>query len=525
MGFALLASGCNGGALSLDSLAGHYEGFVVYLTGNSMQYSVSAQIEKISATELKVTLTPQTSDTSDKNELQDLEVKLGVGGEIQVSSDTQFLAGVEEFKKPSGHAGHCFAGEEKGSELCLTGHELQLSVSSQFKLILDQTPVGSLPGFETPDSYTISDLMTRAKTQNFDNQAAFESVVQAKLTAQNAYLNLLPHININSALNLASGSISTMVRSIGDLLPFFLPDRWYQAAALQSQSDAQKDAYRVVQADSMNIVQGLGLSLLRDEEEFQILEDNKVKISQIRDVILIREQATGSLQIGASAPVDALLISIDKSLDALQENMNEEKTALAQAAGFQNPHAVVDIIPEDEVGPVSGAIPLGESHWQSLALQNSVELEQFDHLIIAAQKSKDAREYQYLDPSGDDAGSIGLGLIDYIQVGNAMVQQVFDKRLSAQTLILKEVSDTLSQSGSVYSNYLNDLQSSQVNQGDVDRLTSDLNLGIAFDLSELATALTNKAASDQAQVADRYAAVTLSAQMNFLTFSGPYAAL
>jgi outer membrane protein TolC len=130
-----------------------------------------------------------------------------------------------------------------------------------------------------------------------------------------------------------------------------------------------------------------------------------------------------------------------------------------------------------------------------------------------------------LDPAGVNQGSVGLGLVDYIAVGSAMVQQLYDKKDAAQATLLGTVDNTFTQSQQIADQYQLAVQSSNTAQARVDRLLLDFRTGINFEMSALVNALQTKTQSDMNQIDAQYAYITLQAQMDYQTFSGPYAPL
>ncbi len=522
LAWVALISGCrSGGGVSLSQLAGHYEGFVVATdsSGVSNQSSLFGDVAKVSDSELKLTLS---------GELQALKIDFDFSfkspSDMMIESDTGYFTQPIELKS-SGNS--CFSSADLKDEVCLSGNEVELKLSGS-RFVLDQMPATVLPAMESSQDFTIDQLIARTQNLNFANEVAFQTVVQAKLTAQTAYSNLLPHLNIGTALDIIQGtdpkfSLITMIRAIGDLVPFFLPNRWDQAQALQDQAQADFDAYRVVQADSMNIVQGVALSVLRNEQTLDRLGQTLASLITIRDEILAGEHS-GSIQIGTSDDINSIINSTQASIEDLKQKIHQELTALSQGAGFMNPDAVSHVLPIDVLppqGPISGGVP----YFQQLALSRSLDLLEIDHMIEAAKATRAAKKFQWLDPSGDDQGSLGLGLVSYVDVGSSSVDQVYKLRDSSQSMLLKTVEDAITESDDVYQQYVFSVQASNFAQLRIDQALTNFRNGTGFSISELVSALQDKTAGDVNQINAQYAFVTLQAQVDFLTFSGIYAPL
>jgi hypothetical protein len=255
------------------------------------------------------------------------------------------------------------------------------------------------------------------------------------------------------------------------------------------------------------------------------MEEIKLSMIEVRDEILSSEHnGAGDMQIGSADQLNIVINGLERSMSALHEALREERTALSQGAGFMNPDAVAMIEPV-AVAPVTGPLPGALSDWQSLALKRSVNLAQMDDLAVYAQKMKVVRKFQWLDPTGDDSGSLGFGIVDYLAIGNSMVRQVYDKKRSTESLLLKKVEDTLTSSSQIFDDYRLQAGAVEINQRLIDRYRSNFHSNIAFNLSDLANALQGKAAAELAKIGDEYAALVLQDTMDFLTFSGAYAQL
>ena len=504
---------------------------------------VSADVERISDRAVRI----EIREIFTANHLQ-LVVEAVGDKELRLSSEpADYLRAVRSLKPTSGncfsggqghqaHSGHPENTEhhEHHDNLCIHDDELELA--------LVWPELGGFARFgltrmarheivrEPPAIYAIPQLLERARTRNFNTRAEFEKVLQAKLTARNAHLNLLPHINTSTVLSLIPLSFTGFLRSIGDLLPFFLPNRWAQAAALKETSKAELDAFRVLQATTMNVVEGLALMVLRDEESIERMQENRLSIMAIRDEIITQEQAPGSIiQVGMSDEVNSVLNALLRSIYTLQEAVTEDRLALSQACGFFNPQAVADVA-RLTVLPVPGPLPGPAQAWEQLALNRSQQIAQLDHMLEAANHSATARLFQWIDPMGDSAGGIGFGLPSYIKIGQSQIRQIFDMRLNAESMLTQQIGVALVQSQLVFDNYRLAVEGSHLAELRITRLllnfrTGNFGSGTSFVLADLTAALQDKVVNDVSQINGAYSYLALLAQMDFLTYSGPYAPL
>jgi hypothetical protein len=507
---AIVFSGCD----ALTGAAGHYEGFLISGTSAApSQSSIAGDARKVSERELKLTIRSEPGGTPTeldaKVSLESVALTIASGG-----APRSF-----ELKRAGAH---CF-GDGK-NKLCFDGRELRLDLADPAALyVLERSAPEPAPSPEIARAYSIDELVGRARQRSYESEAEFQSVVAAKLTARSAYLNLLPHLNFGSVLDLDGFVATTMIRAIGDLLPFFLPSRWFEAAALKHAANAEFDGYRVVQADSMNIVQGLALGVLRDTEALEAIRLDRVAITEARDEVLAAERS-GNAQVGASDDITSVLDSVLLSIESTKQGIVEERSALAYSAGFNSPDAIESVL-SVSVPAVQGPIPGARADFESAAVNRSLELLQLDELVVAARRTKAASFFQWLDPAGNDQGSIGFGLVDYVKVNSATIRQLQDRKAGTQAQLLGTLDDALSASAEIAAQYSIATQAAGTAQARIDRLLLNMRSGIPFAMASLVSAFQDKAASDVQVINARYAFAILQAQVDFLTFSGPYADL
>ncbi len=533
----LLLTGCRIDS-SLRDACGHYEGLISSMT---VLNPITADVKFVSdlVAELRISVARNPAPLI-------FQVKKKSDTELELSSSAPADYLPDPLTLTQGKNSFCYTSAQTlASMLCIEQGQLQILLTSVrgqglVSICLSKNggckapppdgpiPPNVVPPKEPPAAYAIEQLMDRARTRNFANLAEFEQALQAKLTAKNAELNLLIHLNATSLLALSSGTPQAIIQAIGNLGPFFLPNRWDQAAALRDQGQAALDAFEIMQATTMNEVQGLSLMILRDGAVVDRLGDSRVSIMAIRDELITAEHSPGSLyQVGISDELDVLLDSISRTLNTLAEAIYEERLILSQLAGFINPLAVAAVTPIN-VPPLAGPIPGPPEKWEQAAVASSLQLIQYDHLIRAAVHNADARYYQWLDPDAPDAAGVGLGYPSYVAVGASQVRQLQDMKLDATTRLLATVDQALGQSLLTFENYRVSVEQGQADDRIVARQllnfrTGNVGESTSFGLNDLAAALQDKALMDVYQVDGLYGQLVLQAELDFLTYAGPYA--
>jgi hypothetical protein len=263
---------------------------------------------------------------------------------------------------------------------------------------------------ETPKTYTLQELVQITKKKSFTTRQALDQLKMARDNMRLHYLNLLPHLSINSALALAtfSGPLS-ILGAIGDLVPFLLPSRWFEAKETEHLYKAQAYGAKIASEDSVQVVEGLFLAFARDQQNFdQFVQHRNHFISTIKLVQELEE--AGKLPIGRSRDIESPLNLFDQMLNTLGEIVETEQAELSFAVGFHNPEAIKGL----EIGTLLDSVNPDdvkiEADSNVKVLSTSLELMQMDEVIKAAALEKKGKIFQWLDPYLDAQAGLGFGL-------------------------------------------------------------------------------------------------------------------
>lgn len=382
----------------------------------------------------------------------------------------------------------------------------------------------AMPTLEAPQSYTLAELMDRAKSHNFESVVEFQKVMIAKYTAVNAEMNLLPHGNTTDLFNIMSLSLFTGLKSIGDLAPFVLPSRWIRVAGEKDLLASEQDAWTIMDLDGMNYVESFSYEMGRDAESMEAIRLERTMIESLRDIVRGKERVGGA-PIGASDPLSSLLNKIDLTLSSLDATQQTDSAALGLAAGFYNPKAVTSVtLPQDPDAPSVGH-PLAVDFETSakLVVSVSVELRQLDDLMNWAKTEKDARYFDWLDPSGNTNGGVGVGLPSYIEAAQSQVDQIAAQKQEKTATLLNQLQDVLTQLQKNVDDYNNAILGSEIQERRVLRQTENLKIGNDFDMNELVAALQDQVNSQLAQIDAEYGYLLALSRYNRLLYQGAYA--
>jgi hypothetical protein len=307
-----------------------------------------------------------------------------------------------------------------------------------------QQPTQPTPQWEVPAKFVLSEAMSRAFNQSFQSRVEYEHQIQARHTAKAAYLNLLPHLSISSVLSLVTPSTTGILGVIGDLAPFLLPSRWFQARDARLMSQAERQVLALMRADSAAQVEGLAYALARDQqilERYNALMDLAVKT---RDQLQTLE-TQGQMPEGSTDHLNATINLMALDMAGLTLIIHEDRIVLAQAMGFQNPEAVLELALDPESIPIGQARPIDTDPATTQAIQRSYELAQMNQLIVLAANQKRELDFNWLDPAGDYTAALGFGLGETIAVARSRIQELRVKREQIQSAVAEKVAEAVAE--------------------------------------------------------------------------------
>ena len=532
-------SGCRGQEL-LNQVPGRYSGYVLETQAGpdaqaSFQKPVTALITSESRTSLtlKIESDPKVldKDSNKTSERMSWQINLQAyrGPRLNLTSETLFSGPrtlFQEAEQPG-----CLATDDTETtpelRFCFDGSKLSISQQINNKstrlFTLNRMAPDSgesvLPPLETPAPYSLEELRKRAIEQSFDSRAEFERVLQARLAARGAYLNLAPHFTLNTILGFLTFSWMSIIKSAGDLAPFLLPTRWFRIREAKFQSQADYKGWLVMRADAGCLTEGLMYSVLRDRKSVTVLGQTRAQTVKLRDEIKLREEL-GIERPDASLVLSAVIGSVDNALLMLNEGIRAEMSATAQAAGFMNPDAISEI-KAPETLTIVGAQKLDKEPLKIPVIAKSLELQQMDSLINVAQVNRRERYFSWMDPSGGE-GALGFGFFDYLRVGQSKVRELFDRRAELQSTLLQKLSNSVGEINMAVDLYQLSTNLSDLHRRRIARMNQDLALGTTISLYEMSSALQEQMRADLAVINAEYSYYTSLGKLNRLLFQNGY---
>lgn len=475
------ATGCNG----LATLGGHYEG-VLFARGTAApagsQQPVKADITLAAkgreATATVVDLHQNPLVVIKFSGIQKKSLKIEIKGLLD--QPTAFKAGDS-----------CFylKGDELSGRFCFEARELVLELTQKgvgevFSLAVDRFAKVDAFAPATPFDTTLTQAVKTAFEKNFDNLIELQNVVQARLTQALARKNLLPGVSFSSGTALLVQDISGILASIGDLAPFLLPTRWFQAHEAGDKLDAEQDTLVLLRADTATQVEGFAYVLERDQT---IRDFYAATLAQAQDAADdIKERVdVGQFPEGTDDAIDEVVNNIQQAIVGLDLVVAEDKTALGQTLGLPNPASLRNLRIDEEAMPVEQARSYTHDELVQRALDASFELRQIDSLISVAKYQKKERYFNFLDPAGDYTGKLGVGIGDYVRIGSSQVAALEIQKLkTAQTVTIKAENALIEYNNAVAAYHVA-AEGMAISQDIMQRMMGHVDNGASVDLATL----------------------------------------
>ena len=493
---AVLFVGCDDETRKM--LAGRYQGSMTTVEdGKTKQRLVYADIDAGAELGRRTVAVREIKKDSDDEAVSYVDLNVDTNGvAVFVRDVTENWVQLTQI--PTNTA--CYSGTS-GYEIkiCLAGEEVSVEISDDTKVIysLAMTKFTStkVPKWEEPSSVSLTDVVQRATDFNYSTKIEFQHVMQARLQSKNAYMNLLPHLSNNSIGVLygayTGGTLNPFYKSnwtqyafgpIGDLTPFLLPSRWIQAENISLASKAEKQALAIMRLDTAVQAETMVYNIVRDKSIMGTLKKIIETATKLRDQLRIREKF-GQLPKGVSDDMDAIVLSSKQDLEALDLFVQEEKHALAQALGYFNPNAISDVaVPMADPLEIIKAVAYDKDDAYQTALDRSFEVKQLNYLISAAENGVIERFFDFIDPAGDPASGLGLGLPSYVSIGKSQVRELKIRREQAMTNISQKVGDAISEYESGKKLVRISYDSVLVNQRRLTRMVDQTHFGTIYDM-------------------------------------------
>jgi hypothetical protein len=512
-------SACND--RDIPQLKGRYQGFS---TTGSVQTQVIAQIPEF------------TTQGKTKIVIFKIYPTLASAAGEQYSL-TVFEKGEIELRAPQIPSGsvrlhlnnNCATGSLASQEIstCWEPGKLRLTINETANLdkstTVDLTLDESLPPMAMSRSYSLDELVGRAKFINYSVSQEAERLFQAKKNIGVARGNLLPKLSLKALIGVATGDY---LSAVGTVLPFLFPGNWYKWEASKDLYQAEKSSFASLRGNEMNMVEGLYYLVLRDQV---VLEQLKAHIAWLKQIqaTMLRSEQVGTLPSGTADYFGTSIASLERDRIGFESLVKIQYGQLAQATALPVIGGISSLAPV-AFSDLSKVSPLDPSVFYKTAQDKSYEVKSLGFLLQAAKHSQQESYYDFFNLEGTNG--LGFGTPYQIQVSQSQQSEINKKTNETMSLIELQSAMVASDFNSALESYQLALAGKSTTEKRLNWLMSRLLQGDgAIDVEEFVNQLTDLQFKRIGFIADQATSIQMwlmaSAKLNRLLLAGYYSDL
>lgn len=384
---------------------------------------------------------------------------------------------------------------------------------------------------QSPVTIKLSDVVKRVSENDYKVYENALKVYQAKSNIEKARADLLPRLNIWSLASIIIDPLS-IVDKLTDIAPFLVPANWFRQEEVKLLYLAEKEGYRALWGNEVNIAKTLYKNLLFDQQLLSHVEVSVTELQKVHRIVKTRE-LFGGVKPGTARDIEIKILGLTQDREDLKVLLARELDELSYMLGYEaNEQIAVTPVLLPEVNQLK---PITPKEYEFRVLSISPERRQFDHFFSVLDQIKKEIDYSFLGVSTISRGAAG-GVFDPLPIpsGLGFGKDASMKILNAQREIMKTqkkgIEETLkrqirsvgSQYNSDLSNYSNFEKRAQLSKESKDSLLRRIDLGENVDVVELSEVSRNEILARTALFTVRYRVSNSIDRLDRLTFEGDY---
>lgn len=388
----------------------------------------------------------------------------------------------------------------------------------------------SIANAQTPKQVKLSDVVDRVSNSNYKVYENALKVYQAKSNIEKARADLLPRLNI---WNIASIILdpTSIFDQLTDIAPFLVPGNWFRLEENKLLYLAEREGYRALWGNEVNIAKTLYKHVLFDEQLYKQVLVSIAELERIHKIVKTRE-TFGGAKPGTARDIEIRLLGLKEDAENLNILLALEYDELTYALGYTTSEDVV--LAPVEMPKVEELKPINPKEYEFRLLSSSPERRQFDHFFSVLSQIKKEIEYAVMGVSQISRGVAG-GIFDNIPIPNGLGgKEASLKILNAQKEIMKTqkigVEETLkrqlravgTQFNSDLANYDNFKRRVQLSKESKEALLRRLKLGENIDVVELSENSRVQILAETALLTVHYRVLNSTDRLQRLIFDGDY---
>ncbi len=388
----------------------------------------------------------------------------------------------------------------------------------------------SIANAQAPKQIKLSDVVDRVSNSNYKVYENALKVYQAKSNIEKARADLLPRLNIWSIASIILDPTS-IFDQLTDIAPFLVPGNWFRLEENKLLYLAEREGYRALWGNEVNIAKTLYKHVLFDEQLYKQVLVSIAELERIHKIVKTRE-TFGGAKPGTARDIEIRLLGLKEDAENLNILLALEYDELTYALGYTTNEDVV--LTPVEMPKVEELKPINPKEYEFRLLSSSPERRQFDHFFSVLSQIKKEIEYAVMGVSQISRGVAG-GIFDNIPIPNGLGgKEASLKILNAQKEIMKTqkigVEETLkrqlravgTQFNSDLANYDNFKRRVQLSKESKEALLRRLKLGENIDVVELSENSRAQILAETALLTVHYRVLNSTDRLQRLIFDGDY---
>lgn len=400
----------------------------------------------------------------------------------------------------------------------------------KYLLILSLSLAAGTTMAQASKQIKLSDVVDRVSNNNYKVYENALRVYQAKTNIEKARADLLPRLSI---WNIASVILdpTSVFDKITDIAPFLVPGNWFRIEENKLLYLAEKEGYRALWGNEVNIAKTLYKHLLFDEQLYKQVLASISELEKVHRIVKTRE-TFGGAKPGTARDIEIRLLGLKEDAENLNILLSLEYDELTYALGYSTEEEIV-LLPV-EMPIVEELNPINPKDYEFRLLSSSPERRQYDHFFSVLGQIKKEIEYAVMGVSQISRGVAG-GIFDTIPIPNGLGGKDASLRiLSAQTEIMKSqklgIEETLkrqlravsTQFNSDLANYKNFQQRVQLSKESKEAILRRLKLGGEIDVFELSESSRLQILAETALLTVHYRVLNSTDRIQRLIFDEDY---
>ncbi len=374
---------------SLPDLKGRYQGWKT-IQGQSFQ--VVAEIPAFQSDDNGSFLEFELAQTLGSATAEKWGVRVTEKGDLRLYSDGEILA--KERVKLDLRDGYL--------KLVLTGLDGEKTV--------ELTRDDFLPPLHRSDagkSYSLDELLGRARFFNYTTMQAAEKLIRAKAEIGRKKWGLLPRFNVKIVIEFFANGPLSLLDSLGFIAPFLFPTNWFKWKETGLLYEAEKRSYASLRGNQMLSVEQLFYVIHRDVMIHSYLLSHLDWLKKIEKGIE-REERQRKLPTGSRDFFQLSILPLEEDRLQLENLIEMELAELAHAVSLPPLDGISGLIPAT-LPDLSESPRLDPKHFFRDAQLKSLEVEALKKLLEVALWIKEERKWGFIDPESDDAAGFDFG--------------------------------------------------------------------------------------------------------------------